>query len=158
LALRVERWSRNWKQEGSPYIPLSEYPRLSVCTTSNHDSSTLIGLWSEQDFDKDLYWKHIGQSGKAPATLAAEHVKSIIENLFNSNSLLAVLPLQDFMALSQKFIPENPDIDRVNIPGTIGDQNWSWRMPCLLEELLEEAELNGSIEELASIRKKRSLE
>jgi len=157
LALRVERWSRNWKQEGSPYIPLSEYPRLSVCTTSNHDSSTLIGLWNEQDFDKDLYWKHIGQSGKAPATLAAENVKPIIENLFNSNSLLAILPLQDFMALSQKFIPQDPDMDRVNIPGTVGAQNWSWRMPCLLEELLEEAELNGSIEELASVRRGRNL-
>jgi len=157
LALRVERWSRDWKQEGSPYTPLSKYPRLSVCTTSNHDSSTLLGLWNEQDFDRDLYWEHIGQSGKAPATLAAEHIKLIIENLFGANSLLAILPLQDFMALSQKFIPQDPDIDRVNIPGTVGPQNWSWRMPCLLEDLLEEADLNGRIEELAKIRKEKGL-
>jgi 4-alpha-glucanotransferase len=153
LALRVERWSREWKREGSPYIPLAEYPRLSVCTTSNHDSSTLLGLWNEHDFDKDFYWKHIGQSSRIPAVLSAEHVKLIIENLFKSNSLLAILPLQDFMALSQKFIPQNPEIDRVNIPGTIGSQNWSWRMPCLLEELLEETELNGCIEGLTKSRK-----
>jgi len=157
LSLRVERWSRDWKQPNSPYTPLSEYPRLSVCTTSNHDSSTLLGLWNEQDFDRDFYWKHIGQSGHAPAVLAHEHVKLIIKNIFDASSLLSILPLQDFMALSQKFIPENPEIDRVNTPGTVGSQNWSWRMQCLLEELLNETELNGCIEELARARKNRSL-
>jgi len=157
LALRVERWTREWKQEGNPYIPLDKYPRLSVCTTSNHDSSTILGLWSEHDFDRDLYWKHLGQSSRVPAVLAAEHVKLMIENIFSANSLLAILPLQDLMALSQKFIPENPEEDRVNVPGTIGAQNWSWRMPCLLEELLSEGELNDNIAKLAGIRKQRKL-
>ncbi|MCL2259879.1 MAG: 4-alpha-glucanotransferase [Fibromonadales bacterium] len=158
LALRVERWTREWKQEGSPYIQLNKYPRLSVCTTSNHDSSTILGLWNEHDFDKDLYWKHLGQSGRVPAVLAAEHVKLMIENMFTANSLLAILPLQDFMALSQKFIPANPEEDRVNVPGTIGAQNWSWRMPCLLEDLLAEGELNDLIAKLVGIRKQRKLE
>jgi 4-alpha-glucanotransferase len=157
LALRVERWSRDWKQPESPYIPFSKYPRLSVCTTSNHDSSTLLGLWNEHDFDRDFYWKHIGQSECSPAVLSEEHVKLIIESLFNSNSLLAILPLQDFMALSQKFIPQDPDVDRINTPGTVSAKNWSWRMPCLLEELLSETELNERIEELTSTRKGRGL-
>jgi len=158
LALRVERWSRDWKLPESPYIPLSQYPRLSVCTTSNHDSSTLLGLWDEHDFDKDFYWKHIGQNDRPPAVLSEEHVKLIIENLFKSNSLLAILPLQDFMALLQKFIPQNPNVDRVNIPGTVGSENWSWRMPCLLEELLDEGELNKRIGELTKVRKNRNLQ
>jgi len=157
LALRVERWTRDWKREGSPYVPLSEYPRLSVCTTSNHDSSTILGSWHEHDFDKDFYWKYMGQSGNAPAVLSAGHVKLIIENVFKTNSLLTIVPLQDFMALSQKFIPENPDEDRVNVPGTIGPQNWSWKMPCLLEDLLKEDELNSKIAELARVRKERNL-
>jgi 4-alpha-glucanotransferase len=157
LALRVERWSRDWKQPESPYIPFSQYPRLSVCTTSNHDSSTLLGLWNEHDFDRDFYWKHIGQSGRSPSVLSEEHVKLIIENLFNSNSLLAILPLQDFMALSQKFIPQDPDVDRINTPGTVSTENWSWRMPCLLEKLLNETELNKRIEKLTGIRKEKNL-
>jgi 4-alpha-glucanotransferase len=155
LALRVERWSRNWKHNGMPYIPLSQYPRLSVCTTSNHDSSTLLGLWNEHDFDKELYWRHIGQNGEAPAVLNSEHIKLIIKNLFYSNSLVAILPIQDFMALSQKFIPKDPETDRVNTPGTIGQQNWSWKMPCLLEDLLEENELNNKIAELVKVRSTR---
>jgi 4-alpha-glucanotransferase len=61
------------------------------------------------------------------------------------------------MALSQKFIPENPEVDRVNTPGTVGAQNWSWRMPCLLEDLLSEAELNGRVEDLARARKGRAV-
>ncbi|MCL2208025.1 MAG: 4-alpha-glucanotransferase [Fibromonadales bacterium] len=157
LALRVERWTRDWKSEGSPYVPLSKYPRLSVCTTSNHDSSTILGSWHEQDFDKDFYWKYMGKSGNAPAVLSAEHVKLIIENVFKTNSLLTIVPLQDFMALSQKFIPANPDEDRINIPGTIGLQNWSWKMPCLLEDLLKENALNSDIAGLAKVRKERKL-
>ncbi|MDR2593852.1 MAG: 4-alpha-glucanotransferase [Fibromonadaceae bacterium] len=157
LALRVERWHRDWKQAGQPYIPLSQYPRLSVCTTSNHDSSTLLGLWTEHDFDKDFYWKHIGGDGSAPAVLNAGHVNIIIKNLFHSNSLVAILPLQDFMALSQKFIPQNPEIDRVNVPGTIGPQNWSWRMSCHLEDLLKENELNHEISNLVEFRRNRTL-
>jgi len=157
LALRVERWNRDWKQNGQPYVPLAQYPRLSVCTTSNHDSSTLLGLWNEHDFDRNFYWKHIGQEGSAPDVLNAGHVNIIIKNLFHSNSLVAILPLQDFMALSQKFIPQNPEVDRINIPGTIGPQNWSWRMPCHLEDLLKENELNGEISNLVGIRKGRAL-
>jgi 4-alpha-glucanotransferase len=157
LALRVERWTRDWQREGQPYVPISEYPRLSVCTTSNHDSSTLLGLWNETDFDRDLYWSYIGQSGSAPDALSAEHVKLIVKNLFNSNSLLAILPLQDFMALSQKFIPANPDEDRVNTPGVVSSKNWTWRMPCNLEDLLDDKKLNDTIMELTKFRKWRKL-
>ena len=153
LSLRVERWTRDWKQKNQPYIPLSEYPRLSVCTTSNHDSSTLLGLWNEADFDRSLFWQHIGQSGNIPGVLTAEHVKSILKNLLQANSLLAILPIQDLMALSHKFIPKNPEEDRVNTPGTIGPQNWSWRMACTLENLLKYTKLNNSIAELAKLRK-----
>jgi 4-alpha-glucanotransferase len=158
LALRVERWTRDWQKEGQPYVPISEYPRLSVCTTSNHDSSTLLGLWNETDFDRDLYWHYLGQSGSVPDVLNAEHVKLIVKNLFNSNSLIAILPLQDFMALSQKFIPSNPDEDRVNTPGIVSSKNWTWRMPCNLEDLLEEKKLNDTIMELTKSRKWRKLE
>jgi 4-alpha-glucanotransferase len=157
LALRVERWTRDWQKNGQPYIPISEYPRLSVCTTSNHDSSTLLGLWNESDFDRDLYWQHIGQSGKVPDVLSAEHVNLIVKNIFNSNSLIAILPLQDFMALSQKFIPKNPEDDRVNVPGIVDPKNWTWRMPCHLEELLDDSKLSNLIAELTKSRKWRNL-
>jgi 4-alpha-glucanotransferase len=156
LSLRVERWTRDWKLKDQPYIMPSKYPRLSVCTTSNHDSSTLLGLWNESDFDRNLFWQHIGQSGNAPGVLTAEHIKLIIKNLLKSNSLLAILPIQDLMALSHKFISKNPEEDRVNTPGTIGPQNWSWRMACTLEDLLKDTRLNNTIAELAKLRKWRT--
>ena len=156
LSLRVERWTRDWKLKDQPYIPPSKYPRLSVCTSSNHDSSTLLGLWNESDFDRNLFWQHIGQSGNAPGVLTAEHIKLIIKNLLKSNSLLAILPIQDLMALSHKFISKNPEEDRVNTPGTIGPQNWSWRMACTLEDLLKDTRLNNTIAELAKLRKWRT--
>jgi len=157
LSLRIERWTRNWSQEGQPYIPASQYPRLSVCTTSCHDTSSLRGLWKEADFDRNLYWKHLGEGSEAPDELSPEHVSDIIAHLFGSNSLLAILPLQDFLALGTHWVPNDPDAERINIPGTVGPHNWAWRMPCSIEELAQEASLNQCILELVGARKGRPI-
>ena len=157
LALRIERWTRQWAQEGQPYVSASQYPRLSVCTTSCHDTSSLRGLWKEGDFDRQLYWKHLGQAGAPPEELGPDHVCEILAHLFASNSLLAIPPLQDYLALGTRWLPANPDEERVNIPGTVGPHNWAWRTPCTVEELSSAVELNQAILELVSARKARPI-
>jgi len=157
LALRIERWTRAWSQEGQPYIAANQYPRLSVCTTSCHDSSTLRGLWKEADFDRNLYWQHLGLSGEAPTELGPDSVCEILTHLFGSNSLLAIPPLQDYLAMGDQWLPHNPDDERVNIPGSVGSHNWAWRMPCSVEELADAQELNMGIRELVSVRKARPI-
>lgn len=157
LALRIERWTRTWSQEGQPYIPAMEYPRLSVCTTSCHDTSSLRGLWSEEGFDRSFYWKHLGQTDDAPTTLGPDSVYTILDHLFGSNSLLAIPPLQDYLALGTRWLPVNPDEERVNIPGTVGPHNWAWRMPCSVEDLSAEDALNETITELVAARKARPI-
>lgn len=157
LSLRIERWSRSWKLEGQPYVPVSEYPRLSVCTTSCHDSSTLAGLWTEKDFDKDHYWKSHNLPGAVPQKLDAAAAEIVLKHLFEGNSLLAVPPLQDFMSLSPKFTERDPEQDRVNIPGTVGAHNWNWAMPMTSEELLKDKALLTTIKALVSERKAKKL-
>ncbi len=157
-SLRVERWSRNWDAPFQPYYELSEYPRLSVATTSVHDTSTLLGLWKEKDFDKNHFWSsHLHLDGPAPESLSPDTVKMLIRNIFKANSLFCIPPLQDFLAMSARLSPANPEDERVNTPGTVGPQNWTYRMPCTIEKLEENVALIREIASLTDERAKRSL-
>lgn len=157
LALRVERWTRNWNSPYSPYYEMGEYPRLSVCTSSCHDTSTLRGLWEEADFDKELYWGHAHQVGMVPQTLNPDSVRGILSNLLSANSLLCILPIQDFFALSNQFYSVPASEERVNVPGTVGPHNWSYRIPCKVEELPDAWTLNFEIRNLVNERKNRPI-
>ena len=157
LSLRIERWARNWDAPYSPYYDMAEYPRLSVCTTSCHDTSTLRGLWKESDFDKALYWSHAGLPGNAPEELTPSAVRNILAHVFSANSLFCILPVQDYFALSPALSECEPDEERVNIPGTVGGKNWTYRLPCSVEELTKNNFLCSEIRKLVDVRKRRPM-
>ena len=157
LSLRIERWTRRWKDEGQPYITPREYPRLSVCTTSCHDTSTLAGLWKEPDFDRNLFWSYLGATGKPSEQLDPSLAQLVLKHLFEGNSLLAIPALQDYLVLSPKFAKRDPGLDRINVPGSVGPHNWTWRMPCTAEYLGKDTKLIDSIAKLVEFRKKRQL-
>lgn len=157
LSLRVERWTRQWDVPYSPYYEMEDYPRLSVSTTSCHDTSTLRGLWNEPDFDKELFWQHAHQQGMPPNILYPNHVKGLIANIFSSNSLFTILPIQDYFGLSSQFSLITPELERINIPGTVGPHNWSYRIPCAVEELMNFSALNADIRSLVDARKRRPI-
>ena len=157
LSLRIERWARNWNAPYSPYYEMDEYPRMSVCATSCHDSSTLRGLWQEKDFDRDLYWSHAHLSGKAPEELTPSVVRQILTHVYTANSLFCILPVQDYLALSASLSKGTPESERVNVPGTVGGANWCYRMPCSVDELMDYSSLSSDIRMLVDVRKRRPM-
>ena len=58
-----------------------------------------------------------------------------MEALSGANSLLFVAQLQDWLGLAPGWTPADCRDERVNVPGTVTDSNWTWRMPRTLEEL-----------------------
>jgi 4-alpha-glucanotransferase len=157
LSLRIERWARNWNAPYSPYYEMGEYPRMSVCATSCHDSSTLRGLWYEKDFDRDLYWSHAHLPGKAPEEITPSVVRQILTHVYSANSLFCILPLQDYLALSASLSKGSPESERVNVPGTVGGTNWCYRMPCSVDELMDYTSLSSDIRMLVDVRKRRPM-
>ena len=95
--------------------------------------------------------------GDAPQSLSPDVVKLLIGNIFQSNSLFCILPVQDFLALSSRWTPQNPEDERVNTPGTVGPQNWAYKMPCTVEELSDNSTLKNEIAKLVNARANRSL-
>ena len=157
LSLRIERWARNWNAPYSPYYDMDEYPRMSVCATSCHDTSTLRGLWQEKDFDRDLYWSHAHLSGKAPEEVTPSVARQILAHVYTTNSLFCILPVQDYFALSASLSKCAPEEERVNVPGTVGGKNWCYRMPCSVDELMDYSSLSSDIRMLVDVRKRRPM-
>ncbi len=132
LSLRVERWARDYREAPAPFTDLSAYPVLSVATSSVHDSSTLRGWWEEEQ-DKQYYANERGYdySQSLNTALAIQ----ILSGLYSSASRLVILPFQDLMAAVEGLSVQSPREERINIPGTVADSNWSWRLPYSLEQL-----------------------
>jgi len=151
LGLKVTRWARKWEEPGQPYIPFTDYPELSVTTSSVHDSSTLRGWLSGEARDDRELRRTLGLKEDTDLS-GSSGVKTVLEALQKSPSLLAVYPIQDLLALESGLVSSNPDEERINIPGTVQPGNWSWRMKISLEDLLDHQPLNKKLNNLSSLR------
>ena len=109
------------------------WPALSVCATSSHDMSTLRMQNAE--------------AGKGD--MAPWEVKRVLWDHLSSQCMLAIFPLQDWVALDEKL--RRPDFmeERVNQPAD-PNHHWRYRFHLPLSELTSEkaSELNVQIEGL----------
>jgi 4-alpha-glucanotransferase len=156
LGLRVERWARDYVEEGAPFVPPAKYPRLSVATASVHDTSTLRGWWEESREERAAFFAHLGCPGECPPRMTVELLSGILSHLLGSASLVCVVQLQDLLDLDPANWSPDPAEDRINIPGTVSGHNWTWRMPMDIEELAARAEPAAAVRALSAARAKRS--
>jgi 4-alpha-glucanotransferase len=56
--------------------------------------------------------------------------------------------LQEYLALIPGMTWPNPEDERINIPGTFSDKNWSYRFKPSVEEIVSNADLNKLMREL----------
>ena len=109
------------------------WPTLSVCATSSHDMSTLRMQNAE--------------AGKGD--MAPWEVKRILWNHLNSRSMLAIFPLQDWVAIDENLRRKDFMEERVNQPAD-PNHHWRYRFHLPISELTSEkaSELNVQIEGL----------
>ena len=157
LSLRVVRWTRDYAKADAPYVPFKKYPELSVTTTSVHDSSTTRMWWENER-------EHQGfvAANKPPKELAADIAsgaytpavaKWFLEAAASSASAFCIFPIQDFFAVSQAYRAQNAADERVNVPGTVNDFNWTYRLPVTIETLAADTDF---VKDIASIAKKHA--
>ena len=145
LSLEIQRMPKDPAQEfGHP----DWYPYRSVCTISTHDMSTLRGWW-EEDFQQTqrYYNTMLGHYGAAPAVATPELCEEVVRKHLQSNSILAILSLQDWMSMDGKWRNPNAQEERINVPAN-PRHYWRWRMHLTLEQLMKAESLNEKIKEL----------
>lgn len=151
LSLRVIRWARRWGEESEPYIPFSEYPELSVCTPAVHDSST-VREWWEREADRELLKEFLSLplSDESYTPLTA---RTLLGSIAKAASRLCVFQIQDLLHLSSRWYLPDPGSERINVPGTVTEFNWTYRIPATLEEIETDTEFIQAAQELCALRK-----
>lgn len=111
-----------WEKEGAVYKDPRDYPFLSMATTGTHDTATLREWWeSAETEDKQGFLEMLGETEDfSPAIPFTQDLhRRILECLIGSDSALVVFPIQDILGQT----------DRINVPATIGGDNWRYRLP-----------------------------
>lgn len=164
LGLKVVRWERNWKEWGQPFNKIESYPSLSVATTSVHDSSTLRGWWEQENGASDFLstWKPEdsgypeGTSDRIRKGYSPEAATFVLKTVARSSSEVLIVPIQDFLSLSPNYYTENPEDERINIPGSVTPFNWTYRIPVTVAELIKNKNLISKITDVLKERRKRT--
>jgi 4-alpha-glucanotransferase len=138
---KVFRWEREWQALNQPFRDPADYPPASVATSGTHDTEPLVIWWEAAPVDERRAVLDIPSVGRGMTdedrTTAIESSSvspalraRLLDALFTSGSDLLILPVQDVFGWR----------DRINQPATVGDQNWTWKLPWPSDRLLSEPE------------------
>jgi 4-alpha-glucanotransferase len=99
------------------------FPAESIVSWSTHDTAPIVSWWDElPEADRAILGK---RAGVVEGMDERSRTLALLQELYGSSSNLALVLGQELLGLR----------DRINTPGTVGGQNWSWRLPRPLEEL-----------------------
>lgn len=142
LSLEIQRMP---KSAGELFADPSRYPYLSVCTTSTHDMNPLRAWWEEDRALTERFYRDVlGMEGDAPDVCTPQICRRILEQHLSSPAMLAVFPLQDWLATDPALRAPDPHGERINVPSN-PRHYWRYRMPLSLEELLAQTDFNSRI-------------
>jgi 4-alpha-glucanotransferase len=138
---RVFRWERRWKEEGQPFTDPVGYPPVSVATSGTHDTEPMTIWWEgapreerQAVLDVPTVAARLTDEDRTRALdgRALPHAvrEALVEALFASGADLLILPIQDVFGWR----------DRINLPATVGKDNWTWRLPWPSDRLATEPE------------------
>jgi 4-alpha-glucanotransferase len=95
------------------FIPYN-YTANSVVYTGTHDNDTVLGWYRRVgDRERDLARRYLARDGQDISW-------DLVRTAWSSVSVFALAPMQDLLGLGNEA--------RMNLPGTVGTHNWSWRI------------------------------
>lgn len=142
---KVIRWERYWNQD-KRFIPYADYDPLSMSTVSTHDSETVKIWWENQPEEAQEFAKFKGW--QYAQKLSEKQQYEMLRDSHHTSSLFHINLLQEYLALIPGMTASNPENERINIPGTVTDFNWSYRFRPSVEEIIGNSQLASSIKSL----------
>ncbi len=146
IALKVQRMAA----ENIPWYNPKNAGYLNVVTASSHDSSTLRQWWIEnRNLTQEYFHRQLGQHGTAPRNLEPELAEIIMKQHLYNEAMLAIFPIQEFLATDSELVHHNIDEERINNPAVFPNY-WRYRMHLNLEHLVKKKNFNQKIAEWIS--------
>jgi 4-alpha-glucanotransferase len=134
-----------WEKDGPVFRDPARWPALSVATTGTHDSEPISVWWDELD-ERERRAIHDlpplrGLAAAQTSRFGPAVHDALLETVYGSGSDLALLPVQDVFGLRE----------RINLPGTVSEENWSFRLPWTLGYLAREPVVRAATTKLADL-------
>jgi 4-alpha-glucanotransferase len=129
-----------WEKNDVVFRDPAEYPELSVACFGTHDTDSVVVWWESRDDRERAGVLELPQLAPRRNELGREFTKethrALLDLILGSKSELVLLLLQDVLATR----------DRINVPGTVGPQNWSLRLPAPPAALDRDPEVRAALD------------
>jgi 4-alpha-glucanotransferase len=112
-----------WEKDAGRFRDPRSFPASSVACWSTHDTAPIDAWWEE--FSEDERAQLSLRAGIAQNATPGARSLALLADLFKTSSDLTLVLGQELLGLRE----------RINVPGTVGDHNWSWRLPAPIEDL-----------------------
>ena len=143
VALKVQRMP----SDHLPFYSPEKAGYLNVVTASSHDSSTLRQWWQENPGLTQQYFnQQLVQYGTAPEELDAHLAEIIMKQHLYNDAMLAIFPIQEFLATDKELTNIEMHHERINNPAVF-PHYWRYRMHLKLEDLIGRSDFNQKISE-----------
>lgn len=142
---KIPRWER-YVPDFKEYIPYEKYPPISLTSVSTHDSETLHLWWKNNPEEVKFFAKSYGMKYEEELTFDLRY--QILKDSHNTPSLFHINLLPEYLALFDSLVWENPDDERINLPGTVLPSNWCYKMRPSLETLLSHKDIQSTIKSM----------
>lgn len=139
---KVMRWERAWLEDQRFFTPSSYIPE-SMTTVSTHDSETLTLWWQNQPEEAKIFAEFKRWLYSVP--ISQQYLFEILRESHYSGSLFHINLLNEYLALIPELVWPDPYMERINVPGTFSDRNWTYRFRPSVEEITTSRELHHLI-------------
>lgn len=130
-----------WEKDNEVFREPRNYAKASIATTGTHDTETLKEWWQQMpSWQRANFWEMVSaQKTDGNLEWSKEIHKCILKRTLGSGSCLVILPFQDILG----------EEGRINTPGTVNDDNWTYRVPFEPEQITPEYQASfDSLKEL----------
>ena len=147
LSLEVQRMA---KKAGMNFGDHNNYPYLSVCCPGTHDMPSLRGWWADPvnlPRIQDFWWGVLYRHEECPKELSTYFQEMIIKQHLWSNSMWAIILLQDLTGICEHLRLQYPSDEQINIPSD-PNHHWRYRFPYTLRSLAEDRTFTNKLRSL----------
>lgn len=142
---KIVRWNRYWEEDCS-LIKLEDYEPVSITSVSTHDTETLDQWWEKYPHEAQEYAKMRKFPYEPKCTPDIRY--KLLKDAHSTPSLFHINLLQEYLALFPELVHEDPDLERINIPGSFRNENWRYRFIPKIEEMISHTELTAIMKSL----------
>lgn len=144
---RIPRWEKNHLTD-KKRVALEDYPELSLTTVSTHDSDTLCQWWENYPIEVKEYCDFRGL--KYEKHLSKKNRYKLLHESHKSTSLFHINLLNEYLALFDELVWDNPSDERINVPGMVHPKNWCYRFRPTIDEITNHKALADAMKSMIS--------